>query len=75
MEVSPLRDKIGRTVLGLFGAAGVLLGAVGAVGVHATGPRLIATISGLALIGHSVGLLRTARHGRVPSVHNSDRDS
>ncbi len=72
MEVSPLRQKVGRTVLGLFGAAGVALGAFGAFGIHSTGPRFLAALSGVGLISHSVGLLRIARKRGVPSARNSD---
>ena len=73
MEVSSLRARFGRTVLGLFGAAGVALGAVGALGVHGTGPRFLAALGGLGLITHGVGLLRIARKGGGPSAPDSLR--
>src|SRR5213592_3602286 len=46
MEVSLFRQKVGRTVLGLLGAAGVALGGFGAFGIHSTGPRFLAAQHG-----------------------------
>jgi len=63
MEVSPLRQKVGRTVLGLFGAAGVALGAFGAFGIHSAGPRFLAVLSGVGLISHSVAASHRSQEG------------
>jgi len=73
MEVSLFRQKVGRTVLGLLGAAGVALGGFGAFGIHSTGPRFLAVLSGVGLISHSVGLLRIARKRGVPNARDSDK--
>ena len=75
MAVSPLRDRIGRTVLGLFGIVGIAGGALAAFGIHTTGPRVLSVLGGLALISHSVGLLRIARKGEAALARDHDHVS
>ena len=67
MPVSPLRDRIDRTVLGAFGVAGIALGTFAIVGIHGAASRVVTVVIGLTLLGHSIGLVRIAREGRGAS--------
>jgi len=65
VRISQLRDRVGRSVLGLLGAA-MIIGGAGTLGWHATGSRLFDVIRGLGVLGAGFWLLNIARTGKVP---------
>ena len=66
MKVSELRDRVGRSILGLLGAGMIIGGAAGTLGWHATGSRLFDVIRGLGVLAGGSWLLGIARTGKVP---------
>jgi len=66
VKVSQLRDRVGRSVLGLLGAGMIIGGAAGTLGWHATGSPLFDIIRGLGVLAGGLWLLGIARTGKVP---------
>ena len=61
MTVSRSRDWIGRVVLSLLGAAGVVAGCLGILGLRSPGSRVAGVLVGLAAIVNGAQVVRIAR--------------
>jgi len=72
VNVSPLRDMIGRSVLGLFGAVLVIIGPASALGWRPYGPsgypRWFDVLTGLGMLTAGLDFIRIVRTGKVPKM-------